>query len=145
MKAVFCHRVTWPSIRVLLRSGFAIAQIGFSLLHSSPCRQCETETDQDCRDTADVIPRSGVMRQDQRGDKAKVEPHRSAGGPEDAPTGSAAGGEHSGDGEYRDVLGVIGPPVRLTRQVRSTDLVARLFFLVAVINWLLTTSPSLRR
>jgi hypothetical protein len=63
-----------------------------------------------------------VVRQDQRGDKPKVEPHRRAGVPEDAPTGSAAGGEHSCDGQYRRVLRVIRPPFPLSRRVRSANL-----------------------
>jgi hypothetical protein len=76
----------------------------------------------DCGDTADVTPRSGVVRKDQRGNKPKVEPDRSTGVPEDAPAGSAAGGEHSGDGLYRGVLRIIQPPVRLSRRVRSANL-----------------------
>jgi hypothetical protein len=111
------HRSAVSSARSSLSQGS-----GFSLLHSSPYGQCETESDKDCGDTADVTPRSGVVRKDQRGNKPKVEPDRSTGVPEDAPAGSAAGGEHSGDGLYRGVLRIIRPPVRLSRRVRSANL-----------------------
>jgi DNA-binding MarR family transcriptional regulator len=111
------HRCTFSST-----GGSRSHRSGFSLLHSPPCGQCETETDKDCGDTADVSTRSSVVWEDQRGDNPKVEPHSSAGVPEDAPTGSAAGGEHSGDGQYRGVLGVIRPLVALSRRVRSASL-----------------------
>jgi hypothetical protein len=78
---------------------------GPSLLDSPPCEKSKTEADKDPGDTADATPRPGVVWKDQTGDKPEVEPHSGAGGPQDPPAGSAAGGEHPGDRQYGGVLG----------------------------------------
>src|SRR4051812_16022528 len=54
----------------------------------------EAGADQEGDDAADPAPGSGVVGEDEKGDEAEVVPYRAAQTGEDAPAGSAAGGEY---------------------------------------------------
>src|SRR3954447_9760896 len=89
---------------------------------ASPCGDGEAGTDQDCDDTAQAPPRSGLVGENEGGYQSEVEPHRAAQAPQYAPAGSAACGEHSGQREHGDVLGVVRPPTGESSLVGPADL-----------------------
>jgi hypothetical protein len=85
------------------------------MFRAAPGRNAETDADQNCNRAAGATPRSGVVRENQGGGQAQVQPDRAAETSQDAAARPTASGEHPGQRKHGGVLGVVQPPAATSR------------------------------